>query len=151
MTKVRRNDACPCGSGRKYKNCCFDKDYLKIAPDKKLVEFTLEDGTKTATSITSIDSIPAHNKNGLSPNITPEQMMDLCLDKIHTILESESVGMAHDLVDKVILNMDIIPTFTYRQITQRMISDGRFEVIHNQICGLKGTDPLEFMAEKLEK
>ncbi len=76
--------------------------------------------------------------------------MDLCLDEIHAILESENVGMAHDLVDKVILNMDIIPTFTYRQITQRMISDGRFEVIHNQICSLKGTDPLELMAEKLE-
>jgi len=31
-----------------------------------------------------------------------------------------------------------------------MMSDGRFEVIHHQICGLKGTDPLELMAEKLK-
>ena len=23
--KVRRNDACPCGSGRKYKQCCAGK------------------------------------------------------------------------------------------------------------------------------
>ncbi len=23
--KVRRNDPCPCGSGRKYKKCCFGK------------------------------------------------------------------------------------------------------------------------------
>jgi SEC-C motif len=23
--KVGRNDACPCGSGRKYKQCCFAK------------------------------------------------------------------------------------------------------------------------------
>lgn len=23
--KTGRNDACPCGSGRKYKNCCLDK------------------------------------------------------------------------------------------------------------------------------
>ena len=22
-----RNDYCPCGSGRKYKNCCWDKDH----------------------------------------------------------------------------------------------------------------------------
>lgn len=22
-----RNDACPCGSGKKYKNCCWDKDH----------------------------------------------------------------------------------------------------------------------------
>jgi len=25
MMKVRRNDPCPCGSGRKYKNCCLNK------------------------------------------------------------------------------------------------------------------------------
>ena len=25
--KAGRNDPCPCGSGRKYKNCCWDKDH----------------------------------------------------------------------------------------------------------------------------
>jgi preprotein translocase subunit SecA len=24
--KVGRNDPCPCGSGKKYKNCCLDRD-----------------------------------------------------------------------------------------------------------------------------
>ena len=24
--KVGRNDPCPCGSGKKYKNCCLRKD-----------------------------------------------------------------------------------------------------------------------------
>ena len=26
MTKVGRNDPCPCGSGKKYKRCCLAKD-----------------------------------------------------------------------------------------------------------------------------
>ena len=26
MPKVGRNDPCPCGSGKKYKNCCMNKD-----------------------------------------------------------------------------------------------------------------------------
>ena len=26
MPKVGRNDPCPCGSGKKYKNCCMGKD-----------------------------------------------------------------------------------------------------------------------------
>lgn len=26
MKKIGRNDPCPCGSGRKYKKCCLDKD-----------------------------------------------------------------------------------------------------------------------------
>jgi uncharacterized protein len=27
--KVGRNDPCPCGSGKKYKNCCFQKEQNK--------------------------------------------------------------------------------------------------------------------------
>lgn len=29
MTKVNRNDPCPCGSGKKYKNCCMRRDQLR--------------------------------------------------------------------------------------------------------------------------
>ena len=28
--KVGRNDPCPCGSGKKYKKCCLDKDIQKL-------------------------------------------------------------------------------------------------------------------------
>ena len=27
--KVGRNDPCPCGSGKKYKHCCYAKDSIK--------------------------------------------------------------------------------------------------------------------------
>ena len=34
---IGRNDPCPCGSGKKYKNCCFKKDnYLNNLPDDAL-------------------------------------------------------------------------------------------------------------------
>jgi len=29
--KIGRNDPCPCGSGKKYKNCCMGKDGQKLA------------------------------------------------------------------------------------------------------------------------
>jgi hypothetical protein len=44
MKKIRRNDLCPCGSGKKYKNCCLRKDQrrrlvpiesFKVTPKKK--------------------------------------------------------------------------------------------------------------------
>jgi len=130
MGKIKRNDPCPCGSGKKYKYCCYHSDYEKMATKKLDFQFTLEDGTKTSRRITSIDSIPTHNKNGLTPNITIEQMMDLCLDEIYKIIEKEKVGMIHDLVDKVVLELDIVPTFTYRQISERTMRDERFEVVH---------------------
>ena len=32
--KIGRNDPCPCGSGKKYKNCCLKKDKAKAPQDK---------------------------------------------------------------------------------------------------------------------
>jgi hypothetical protein len=148
MKNVRRNEPCPCGSGKKYKHCCYSKNFTEVNPNKKNAYFTAENGSKISHKITSIDSIPSHNKNGLTPNITSHQMMDLCLDEIYKILQTENVGMVHDLVDKIILDMDIVPTFTYREIAERMGYDGRFEVFQSQICSLKGTDPISLMSEK---
>ena len=28
--RPRRNEPCPCGSGKKYKKCCIDKDEKKL-------------------------------------------------------------------------------------------------------------------------
>ena len=110
----------------------------------------MPNGSKTSRQITSMDSIPAHNMNGLTPDISPEQMMDLCLDEIFGILKSENAGMLPDLLNKVIIEMDVVPTFTYKQISDRMTNDGRFEVVHGQMCGLKETDPVELIADKLK-
>ena len=43
MTKISRNVPCPCGSGKKYKNCCFKKDnYLRNLPDNALMRLREE-------------------------------------------------------------------------------------------------------------
>jgi hypothetical protein len=150
MSGARRNDPCPCGSGKKYKNCCYDKDYTRANPKTTLVDITLDNGSKMKKRVASLNSLPAYNKNGLAPDITPAEMMDLCLDEILNILRKEKVGMLRDLTDSVILKMDVVPSFTYKQIADRIIADGRFEIAAGQICGLRGTDPLGLMAERLK-
>jgi hypothetical protein len=30
MSKISRNDPCPCGSARKYKNCCLETDEARL-------------------------------------------------------------------------------------------------------------------------
>ena len=150
MANIKRNDPCPCGSGKKYKNCCFQKNFSEVKPKKIDAKLTLDDGSIITRKIRSIDALPTHNKNGISPDITPEQMMDLCLDEIYKILAKEKVSMVSDMADKVVLEMDLIPTFTYRQIAERMLNDGRFELVHQQICALKGSDPVELMVDKLD-
>jgi hypothetical protein len=149
MEKIKRNNPCPCGSGKKYKDCCYLKNFKESQSKKIIASFTMDDGSKKTGSITSIDSLPKHNLNGITPNITIEQMMDLCIDDIYKIIIDEKVGMLIDLVDKVILEMDIVPEFTYRQVAERIKADGRFEIFQSQICSLKGTDPVELIARKL--
>ena len=97
----------------------------------------MHDDSKAIRKVRSIDALPTHNKNGFSPYITPEQMMDFCLDEINKILTNEKVGMLPDLANKVVLDMVLTPTFTYRQISERMASYSRFEIVNGQICGLK--------------
>lgn len=44
MAKVGRNDLCPCGSGKKYKNCCMVKNQTKVMIDEELEKFKLAEG-----------------------------------------------------------------------------------------------------------
>ena len=56
-----------------------------------------------------------------------------------------------ELVTQVIYEMDIVPTFTHREIALYMESDKRFVLDKLQICGLAGSDPSELMKIQLSK
>ena len=50
MTKIKRNELCPCGSGKEYKNCCAKKRInpesiiaIKFDPEKKLLGMYSDD------------------------------------------------------------------------------------------------------------
>ncbi len=36
MSKIGRNDPCPCGSGKKYKKCCLMKTYTEIGKEESI-------------------------------------------------------------------------------------------------------------------
>lgn len=37
--KIGRNDKCPCGSGKKYKNCCLNKDFIDNDKQKFVMQY----------------------------------------------------------------------------------------------------------------
>ncbi len=37
MSKIGRNDPCPCGSGKKFKKCCLNKKGIEKTPKARLV------------------------------------------------------------------------------------------------------------------
>ncbi len=69
--------------------------------------FTIPGQQAIKRQITDINAIPVHNENGLRPKITKDQMMNLCLDEIYTILKKEKVGFMADLVNQVIFTMEV--------------------------------------------
>ena len=147
---IPRNAPCPCGSGKKYKYCCLEKDRKIKYADKTDVLLTGPDEQKIKRRVTSLDSIPTHNKNGLRPAITTEAMMGLVADEIYQILMKEKVGMLANLVNCVLEQMNIVPTFTYRQIGEWLHKDSRFEDLQLQIFCLAGNDLLKLMQERFQ-
>ena len=43
--KIRRNDPCPCGSGKKYKKCCYNKISVETAENNIKPKFKFEPGS----------------------------------------------------------------------------------------------------------
>ena len=39
--KIGRNDPCPCGSGKKYKKCCIDREIVDFKPQKTKESWTM--------------------------------------------------------------------------------------------------------------
>lgn len=138
--EIGKNDPCPCGSGKKFKHCCYKKNYQLLDGGKKIKIFAV-----------SLDSVPVHNPDGIRPEMTKEEMINSCTEVIHQVLKIEKVGMLRDVVDKVVRVLNIIPNFTYREIGMQMENDGRFEVFEMQVCSLKGTDPIDLILDKLDK
>jgi hypothetical protein len=146
---VPKNFACPCGSGKKYKDCCFDKDWKKKQAKRKTVTLSLDDGSQVKRKVHSLDSIPTHNANGLTPDITKKQMIALILDDFFRILSTQQVETLVDLTNRVVVEMNIVPVFTYRDIGNALDADARFEHYCMQLVCLAGDDPVEVYVDRM--
>ena len=43
VTRIGRNDPCPCGSGKKYKKCCMEKDQERLQDSSSVAGLTVEE------------------------------------------------------------------------------------------------------------
>lgn len=70
MTRIGRNDPCPCGSGKKYKRCCgsLPQNAASEIDSKGLEIISLEDGLTTPyTSVEMVDLIKLSEKIAKAP------------------------------------------------------------------------------------
>lgn len=43
MSKISRNDPCPCGSGKKYKKCCLQKSFTPVGKEESIKQKLVQD------------------------------------------------------------------------------------------------------------
>ena len=107
VAKVGRNDPCPCGSGKKYKKCCFEKDQerlhhssevagvtteeLEVMPEPFLTQERIEDMRGPKVARLRIELVPPHLQKFL--------LARLSLFQLHEALLAawEKVGWRDDL------------------------------------------------------
>lgn len=56
VSKTGRNDRCPCGSGKKYKRCCFDKDQERLRHSTSIAGVTSEEFDAAPDAYLTADS-----------------------------------------------------------------------------------------------
>ena len=69
--KVGRNDPCPCGSGKKYKHCCYAKDSVKheapepeeVAPEDTVSEDVATDDAEDGKNQGTTETPHSHQKD----------------------------------------------------------------------------------------
>jgi hypothetical protein len=73
MPKICRNDPCPCGSEKKYKNCCMEIDLMK----KQKYEYGQQTHTERVTSIMEQLSEGIQQASFIT---TPKRIIDITED-----------------------------------------------------------------------
>jgi len=109
MAKPGRNDPCPCGSGKKYKRCCLEKDEAAV---RKLAPAPLPRG---AAAVASPSSQPLPNFSGLAAEMTARlaaayggddnedeltTASNAAVDLVHEGKLDEAEQVARDLIER---------------------------------------------------
>ncbi len=93
MNETKRNDPCPCGSGRKYKRCCLKKAASGSFEQSKAAQTSpaTQDGKVQATLIQALNLIERHPAAGRSDEL--EQVVtDAYWDPMRSWLHSETLS-----------------------------------------------------------
>ncbi len=69
--KVGRNDPCPCGSGKKYKHCCYAKDSVK-KPAEEIADTETADAAGAEGSAAEGDKAAAESDQAHDHRSAPD-------------------------------------------------------------------------------
>jgi len=89
MTKIGRNNPCPCGSGKKYKRCCLQKEADMMQSELPPGKFDYQSGSYGGPGRGYMPSIIGYKNVG-----TNSWKEHLCLVKPDIVLDDEDAASA---------------------------------------------------------
>ncbi|MBL9168226.1 MAG: SEC-C domain-containing protein [Verrucomicrobiales bacterium] len=107
VERVGRNDPCPCGSGKKYKKCCHEKDQKRLHQSSEIAGVTQEElrtSPEPYLSERRIEDMRAHELAKLDPLKIPEDLHSLVLERMRIF---EQHDLAVGLLEKIGFREDL--------------------------------------------
>jgi len=94
VPRLSRNAPCPCGSGKKYKKCCFDKDQERLLQSSAVEGMTLEEWRnqpEKALTLERLRGMPSYELGRLDPTKVPPALQEHLLDRLFDYKELAAV------------------------------------------------------------
>ena len=94
VARVGRNDPCPCGSGKKYKQCCLEKDHARLAQSSPVPGLTVaEFKSQRERYLTSADLLKmrSYELARLDPAKVAPELLPILVNSLLRFRENEHV------------------------------------------------------------
>ena len=148
MGKTGRNEPCPCGSGKKYKHCCLDKDDahagIQSPADDLREEIHNEIGGRVFESIEEVNDFLLQftdRKNSVSMldflGLSPDVMQRLLYQPLEQL--ADIIRFNHDLEPETFKDLPIVKNAVYFL--------GRINELQPMKATAKGNLPIAFARE----
>jgi hypothetical protein len=101
LSRVGRNDRCPCGNGKKYKRCCLEKDHERLLHSSDVAGVTHEElFTKIEEHLTAerLDNTEPYEVAKLNPQKVPAALVDAYFLRLATFNLLERAAEALEIL-----------------------------------------------------
>ncbi|MCI0537536.1 MAG: SEC-C domain-containing protein, partial [Verrucomicrobiales bacterium] len=94
VPRIGRNDPCPCGSGKKYKKCCIEKDQERLQNSSSVAGLTVEELREHKERFLTSDellSMRSYELARLDPLKVSAALRPILINRLHLFEENEAV------------------------------------------------------------
>ena len=132
VERIGRNEPCPCGSGRKYKRCCYDADQERLRHSSDVPGVTVEElrgNPEVHLNSDRLQRMRSYELARLAFDQVPAELHRALLSQLNMFREFgaairffEVVGCPEELVDYLVEAVDLAATNGDTEAVRRLIS-----------------------------